>query len=119
MWVAKVSWVNGACLGRWIQALLSLNAFWRVKCRECVGDSDKDGRNSFIYTLIPAVCRSTLHAVFELCSECYVCCVHKYVCTYARTHTHCLQQCGRNLVGAPRAVEALENCGLSKYVHRL
>ena len=38
--MAKVSWVNGGSLGRWIQALLSLYAFWQVKCREYIGDSD-------------------------------------------------------------------------------
>ena len=88
--MAKVSWLNGACLGRWIQALLSLYAFWQVKCRQYVGDSDKDGHNSFMYAN-PCSVFSTLHAAFErmrirMCSECYLCCVHNYVCR----HTHTL-----------------------------
>ena len=33
--------------------------------------------------------------------------------------THCLLECGCNLVGAATAVVAFEKCRLSKYVHKL
>jgi hypothetical protein len=38
--VAKVIRVKEGSLGRWIQAVLHLYAFWQVNCREYVGDSD-------------------------------------------------------------------------------
>jgi len=53
-----------------------------------------------------------------MCSEYYVRCVRKYVCTYDKYSQH-LMECGRNLAGALRAVVAYEKCRLSKYVHKL
>jgi hypothetical protein len=38
--VAELSWMDGLCLGRRIQALLGLYVLWEVKCQECVGDCD-------------------------------------------------------------------------------
>jgi hypothetical protein len=63
---------------------------------------------------------STLHAVFErmrirMCSECYVRCVHKYMCTYDQYSRHLLE-CDCNLVGVLRAVVAFEKC---QYGHKL
>jgi len=45
-----------------------------------------DGHNSFMYAN-PCSVFSTLHAVFgsmriRMCSECYMCCVHKYTYTH-------------------------------------
>jgi hypothetical protein len=46
--VAELSWVDGLCCGRNVQALLGLYAFWQVNCQEYLGDSD-DGWPYFLY----------------------------------------------------------------------
>jgi hypothetical protein len=81
-----------------------------------------DGHNSFIHAN-PCSVFSTLHAIcaimwIRMCSECYVRYVCKCVCTYD-LHSHCLLECGRNLVAALRSVMDIRRYMLSKYIHNL
>ena len=76
-----------------------------------------DGHNSFIYAN-PCSVFSTFHAIFagmriRMCSEYYVRCVRKCVCTYDKYLEHLLK-CGHNLVGSLRAFVAFEK---KKYIY--